>query len=123
MRLARISSSSSVSRLPMPRSFSKPGESRLAAAELARDGELRPADFLAAEEVADRLDRGKLVVEIGFEVEFHAFVFRGRLERSPFCLSGWTAGSAAGADTPRPSAAISRRTSAASSASLGKAIR
>ena len=56
------------------------GESRLAAAKLARHGELGPADFLAAEEVAGRLDRGELVVEIGFEVEFHGLFFKVRVK-------------------------------------------
>ena len=36
-----------------------------------RDGELGPADFLAAEEVADGLDCLQLEVEVGFEMELH----------------------------------------------------
>ena len=38
---------------------------------LLRDRKLRAADFLAAEQLADRFDGLKLVVEVGFEVEFH----------------------------------------------------
>jgi hypothetical protein len=38
---------------------------------LLRVGKLRAADFLSAEQVADRFDGLKLVVEVGFEVEFH----------------------------------------------------
>ena len=40
-------------------------------ADVAGDGELRAAGFLAAEQVAHGLDGVVLVVEVGLEVEFH----------------------------------------------------
>ena len=36
-----------------------------------RDGELRPAGFLAMEEIADRVDCLKLIIKIVLEVKFH----------------------------------------------------
>ena len=55
----------------MPRSFCAKPSRIWASAAIARDGELRAADLLPAEQVADRLDGLELVVEVGFEVEFH----------------------------------------------------
>ena len=38
----------------------------------ARDRELRPADFLTAEKIGHRLDRGPLIIEIRLKVKLHA---------------------------------------------------
>ena len=90
LRLAMISSSSSVSRLPMPSSFSTrptlpaqeadddrgsaglPGRS-----SAARHGEFGAVDLLAAEEVGDGFDGGLLVIEIGLEVQLHRTLLTG----------------------------------------------
>ncbi len=57
----------------MPRSFCAKVRRLLRVQIAVRDGELGAADFLAAEQVADGLDGSVLVVEIGFEVQFHGF--------------------------------------------------
>ena len=60
----------------MPRSFSIPG--RLSCRlESLRDGELRAAGLLAAEQVAHRLDGGVLEVEVGLEMQFHGHLLTG----------------------------------------------
>ena len=46
-------------------------QAKLTAGCLGRDGELGPADLLASEEVADRLDRSQLKVQIRLKVELH----------------------------------------------------
>ena len=48
----------------------------LGAEGVAGDGELAAGDFLATEEIADAGDGVLLVVEIGFEVEFHEVGFQ-----------------------------------------------
>ena len=55
----------------MPRSLSAKREPRLGVRRVPRDGELGPTDLLAAEQIAHRLNRLELEVEIGFKVEFH----------------------------------------------------
>jgi hypothetical protein len=42
-----------------------------------RDGELGAAGLLSVEQTADRFDGLKLVVEVGFEVEFHDCTLTG----------------------------------------------
>jgi len=47
------------------------GHPLLHVGDIARDGELGAACLLPTKQVADRFDGLELVVEVGFEVEFH----------------------------------------------------
>src|SRR5208337_5617290 len=77
----------------------KSGKGRLAAAETLGDGELGATDLLAPEEVADRFDRGVLIVEIRFKMAFHG---ASSIPRNPaFRVAAFFSWSAVSSQCPR----------------------